>query len=157
MIIWGSKGKSKTVETGRFFCPICKSQQRYNHEVIGKYFTLYFIPLFRTKKVGEYIECQNCHMTFKPEIIDWSKGRSQAQADIKEITQELRHELEAGMPIQSIVYALTEKGIDKDITGRLIVEATDNRISSCSRCSMDYINSLSYCPQCGEKLQPNRY
>lgn len=153
MIIWGSKGKSKTVGSGVFFCPICKSRQRYHHEVIGKYFTLYFIPLFRTKKVGELIECQNCTMTFKLEVLDLSKGRAQAKEDIKQIIDELKQQLEAGIPVQSIVFAMKEKGVDEEVSAQLLMEATGNRLAKCKRCRMDYISSLSYCPNCGGRLE----
>ena len=75
MIIWGSKGKTKVAERGTFMCPTCNSLQRYEHHVTGKYFTLYFIPLFKTKTLGEYVECQSCFMTFKPEVLEYGRGR----------------------------------------------------------------------------------
>jgi hypothetical protein len=73
MIIWGSKGKSKTIDTGTFYCPNCKSHQLFKHERVSRYFTLYFIPLFETKKLGEYIECQTCLKTFKPEVLQFRR------------------------------------------------------------------------------------
>jgi hypothetical protein len=73
MVIWGSKGKSKTIGTGTFYCPHCKSHQLFKHEEVSKYFTLYFIPLFKTEKLGEYIECQTCLKTFKPEVHQFSR------------------------------------------------------------------------------------
>lgn len=73
MVIWGSKGKSKTIGTGTFYCPHCKSHQLFKHEEVSKYFTLYFIPLFKTEKLGEYIECQTCLKTFKPEVLQFSR------------------------------------------------------------------------------------
>jgi len=73
MIIWGSKGKSKTIGTGTFYCPHCKSHQLFKHEEVSKYFTLYFIPLIKTEKLGEYIECQTCFKTFKPEVLQYGR------------------------------------------------------------------------------------
>ena len=73
MIIWGSKGKDKTIGTGTFYCPHCKSHQAFRHAELSRYFTLYFIPLFKTHKLGEYIECQSCLKTFKPEVMQYSR------------------------------------------------------------------------------------
>lgn len=73
MIIWGSKGKDKTIGTGTFYCPHCKSHQAFRHVELSRYFTLYFIPLFKTHKLGEYIECQSCLKTFKPEVMQYSR------------------------------------------------------------------------------------
>lgn len=156
MIIWGSKGKTKVKSKGSFLCPVCKSQQRYEHHVVGKYFTLYFIPLFKTKTIGEYIECKNCYMTFKPEVLDWSRGRAQAQAEINEVINDIKEQLNSGVPIEIILHAFLEKGFDKDIAGRLLMEATNNRLNKCTNCDLAYSTSISYCPQCGSKLTPKR-
>ncbi len=154
MIIWGSKGKTKVINEGTFLCPVCKNQQRYKHHVVGKYFTLYFIPLFKTKTIGEYIECQNCFMTFKPEVLDWSRGHAQAQAEINAVVRDIKEQLNSGIPIELILHAFLEKGFDQDIAARLLMEATNNRLNKCSSCDLTYSESVAYCPQCGRKLTP---
>ena len=73
MIIWGSKTKTKTVNSGKFFCPNCKDETSYTQIYISKYFTLYFIPLFETEKLGEYVRCDRCNSNYKPEILNYSK------------------------------------------------------------------------------------
>ena len=95
MVIWGSKGKSKTIGTGSFYCPHCESHQLFKHEEVSKYFTLYFIPLFKTHKLGEYLECQTCLKTFKPEVMEYSRqfdrgietDSSRLQSSIQSTTQ----------------------------------------------------------------------
>lgn len=69
MIIWGSTGKEKTVGYGQFFCPQCASDTRYAHKRVSRYFTLYFIPLFRTATLGEYLQCDHCAGQFKSSIL----------------------------------------------------------------------------------------
>jgi hypothetical protein len=152
MIIWGSKGKTKIEGRGTFMCPRCNSLRPYLHHVAGKYFTLYFIPLFKTRTLGEYIECQTCFMTYKPEVLEWSRGRAQADEDIKKVIGEVRKQLESGVPIQFIMQALVEKGLEEQNATQLLFEATNNRIVKCTRCKLAYIGSLSYCQQCGDKL-----
>ena len=74
MIIWGSKGKQKIVGRGHFYCPKCNSTRPYEHIRIGKYFTLYFIPIFQTQNLGEYIECKTCFTPYKTSILEYKTG-----------------------------------------------------------------------------------
>jgi len=152
MIIWGSKGKTKVEGRGTFMCPRCNSLQPYLHHVVGKYFTLYFIPLFKTKDIGEYIECQSCFMTYKPEVLEWSRDRYQANEKFKQMIGEIRENLESSIPIQFILQGLVDKGLEEQIATQLILEATNNRMAKCYQCGLAYIDSLSYCQQCGSKL-----
>lgn len=75
MIIWGSKVDTKVKNRGKFMCPRCNSLQTYYHRVSGKYFTLFFIPLFVTKLLRDDIECQNCFMNFDPTVLDVDEKR----------------------------------------------------------------------------------
>jgi hypothetical protein len=68
MIIWGSKAKVHPIGAGTFFCPNCSADSPYSHERISRYFTLYFIPLFPTATLGQYVQCRTCGMQF-PEAI----------------------------------------------------------------------------------------
>ena len=61
MIIWGSKAKESQVGTGTFFCPSCMADSPYAHMRVSRYFTLYFIPLFPTSTLGEYVCCRTCN------------------------------------------------------------------------------------------------
>ena len=38
---------------------------------VARYFTLFFIPLFRLKTLGEYIECQACRTAFDLKVLDY--------------------------------------------------------------------------------------
>ncbi|MCR9982905.1 zinc ribbon domain-containing protein [Vibrio alginolyticus] len=71
MIIWGSKGREIVEEEGSFFCPECQKETNYCLKRVGKYFTLYFIPLFQTKELGKFVECSQCLTQFKPEILNY--------------------------------------------------------------------------------------
>jgi hypothetical protein len=69
MIIWGSKVKIKTVDSGVFYCPHCRLDTAFEHLRASRYFTLYFIPLFPTSTVGEGIRCKSCSGEYSPEIL----------------------------------------------------------------------------------------
>lgn len=72
MLVWGSKGKERELSEGQFFCPHCNNETWYKLKRVSKYFTLYFIPLFETKKLGEFVECQVCKNGFDPKVLDTS-------------------------------------------------------------------------------------
>jgi hypothetical protein len=70
VIIWGSRGKERELAKGEFFCPKCSDLRPYKQKRVSKYFTLYFIPLFETKNLGEYVECQVCSAGYDPQILE---------------------------------------------------------------------------------------
>jgi len=70
MIIWGTRGRETEIGTGTFYCPKCDDQKPFTRKKVGNYFTLFFIPLFEIKKLGEYLQCADCNTTFKPEVLN---------------------------------------------------------------------------------------
>ncbi len=70
MIIWGSRSKAHTTEMGRFYCPECDGYRQYELKNAKQYFTLYFIRIFPTSDLGEYVECCSCKSTFKKSVLD---------------------------------------------------------------------------------------
>ena len=63
-IVWGRKVRDVKRSVGRFFCPGCRSEQACTVRSIGVYFTLYWIPLFETKRLENYSQCDACHGKF---------------------------------------------------------------------------------------------
>ena len=73
MIIWGSEAKEHQVGSGTFFCPHCIAESTYTRLRVSRYFTLYFIPLFQTSKVAEYVRCGPCRGQFSDLILTCSR------------------------------------------------------------------------------------
>ncbi len=71
MIIWGSKPITGTLGAGNFNCPVCTRNQQYDQKRVRRFFTLYFIPLFPTSTLGQYVECRSCQGTFEPGILSY--------------------------------------------------------------------------------------
>lgn len=69
MIIWGSKAKESQIGSGTFFCPNCMADSPYSHMRVSRYFTLYFIPLFPTSKLGEYVRCRSCNSELSDAVL----------------------------------------------------------------------------------------
>ena len=70
MLIWGSKGREKQLSQGQFFCLKCNGLRPDKEKRVSKMFTLYFIPLFETKNLGEFVEYQVCRSGFDPHILE---------------------------------------------------------------------------------------
>ena len=78
MIIWGSKARDKQIATGTFHCPSCRAASAYSHQRVSRYFTLYFIPLFPTDTLGEYVRCMRCAGEFKPLVLTMTQEQVEA-------------------------------------------------------------------------------
>jgi hypothetical protein len=71
MIIWGSKAREFVEQEGSFFCPVCRKETSYQLKRLGKYFTLYYMPLFQIKDLGRFVECKQCKNLLKEEVLNY--------------------------------------------------------------------------------------
>ncbi len=72
IFIWGSKGRTKSIANGDFHCPDCRTRRSYDHKEVKRWFTLYFIPVFPTSTLGDYIECGSCRSTFNSRVLEFN-------------------------------------------------------------------------------------
>jgi len=149
MIIWGSKGKIKTIGRGQFMCPRCQQLRPYEHKQVGKYFTLYFIPLFQTSNLGEYIECKVCFTPFEKSVLDYDPG---LQKEMREILEGIQKQLDSGLPVHIIYEGIIKEGASEDIANNVIAIATKGKLKVCNECKLVYSATLSFCSNCGNKL-----
>lgn len=150
MIFWGSKGKTKNVGKGVFYCPKCQCQTQYIHKEVGKYFTLYFIPLFRTSMLGEFIECQICLTPFEMTVLNYDHA---AEENAQKLLKAIQDEVGIGVPLQAIYNGLISKGADKDTANTIVAMATNGKMKICKSCNLAYAATLSFCSSCGSKLE----
>ena len=149
MIIWGSRGRTKVISRGQFMCPRCQQLRPYEHKIIGKYFTLYFIPLFQTKKLAEYIECKFCSTPFETSVLNYDHT---LQKDVQDFLQSVQKQINNGLPINVIYRGMIESGASEDIANNVIAIATKGELKVCSECELVYSHTLSYCSSCGNQL-----
>jgi hypothetical protein len=81
MIIWGSKAKEAQISTGSFFCPQCMADSTYSYMRVSRYFTLYFIPLFPTSTLGEYVRCNGCRGEMTHMVIQFTREQILASVE----------------------------------------------------------------------------
>ena len=150
MIIWGSKGKTTDAGMGVFYCPKCQGKRQYIRKEVGKYFTLYFIPLFRTSILGEYIECRTCLTPFETTVLNYDHI---AADNAQKLLRTIQNEIEAGVPLQAIFSGLIGQGADKDTANTIIAMATQGKMKVCKSCELVYAATLNFCSACGKALE----
>ncbi len=69
MIIFGTRGRRSQIGQGEFQCPRCHDTRPYKRMKMRRWFTLYFIPVFPTEAGTEFVECDGCRTTFRPEVL----------------------------------------------------------------------------------------
>ena len=69
LIIFGTRGVTSLKDKGIFFCPSCQTNCNYDHKVVKRFGTLYFIPLLPLDEITNYIECQECKNAYKQEVL----------------------------------------------------------------------------------------
>ena len=149
MIIWGSKGKTKVTGRGQFYCPRCQVLRQYEHHQVGKYFTLYFIPLFQTKNLGEYIECKTCFTPFETAVLDYDH---QHQTKLQKGIESISEDLNAGMPVNFIYQNMKDEGLEEDVANNIIAMATEGKLKICRNCELVFSGRLQFCGKCGQTL-----
>ncbi|MEM7697907.1 MAG: TerB family tellurite resistance protein, partial [Verrucomicrobiota bacterium] len=81
MIIFGTRGVTTTPEEGQFHCPQCNQQSAFKLKRVRRFFTLYFIPVIPLDKLGEYVECPACQVTYDPEILNYDPAQEQLHVE----------------------------------------------------------------------------
>ncbi len=81
MIIWGSKAVTGNVGGGNFNCPVCAAPRNFEQKRVRRFFTLYFIPLFPTDTLGQYVECTTCQGTFETDVLHYDPAAEERQTE----------------------------------------------------------------------------
>lgn len=143
LIIMGSRGRTKTLAAGQFYCPQCRAPRPYEHKQLSRYFTVYFVPLFPIEKQGEFVECQVCHIAFEMAVLKQSRPALPPGPSA---------ELKAGHAVQTIVDGLLRAGASREDAAWAVYAAARGQFAVCDNCHLMYDNSLVYCGHCGHKL-----
>jgi transcription elongation factor Elf1 len=150
MIIFGTKAKTTTIGTGQFYCPKCGEERQYTHKKAKKYFSLYFIPIIPMGDMGEYVECQTCGITYKPEVLHMT--RPKLHAGVAEQLNVIKAQLQKGQPVEYMVRDLTAGGLDRDVANGLVKSVAGNERKQCSQCELSYVADVTECSECGAAL-----
>jgi predicted RNA-binding Zn-ribbon protein involved in translation (DUF1610 family) len=152
IIIFGTNSREVEVGSGTFVCPYCGVERSYVRKRVGTYFTLFFIPLFRIKDHGELVECQTCHRVYEPGVLSYRPTPPAEPTEIERLTTSVRHDLEAGMPLQMATQKLINEGIHGDSASHAVMVAAGEGVKTCPACGLSYVSTIARCTSCGTEL-----
>jgi hypothetical protein len=150
MIIFGSKPRVKTVGNGMFYCPKCQATRHYDHKKGKNYFTLYFVPIFPIGDLGEFVECQTCHMTFQVDVLKLKAPPP--KLDLATLLNSVKSNLENGQPVEYVLRDLVTAGLDRDIALNTIKSSVGTARRQCSQCGLSYAANVTTCSECNIPL-----
>jgi hypothetical protein len=148
-ILFGTKGKTTDVARGQFFCPHCRGVRPYLRKKVTNYFTLYFIPLFPTHELSEFVTCQVCQASFPTDVL-----KPSAESRALEVVETVRAQLKSGLAVQTIVAGLLQAGSSREDAAVAIYAAAEGNLTACNHCHLLYAGHLAYCSACGARLEP---
>lgn len=79
ILIWGTRGRTKTTNTGECYCPECANYRRYEQKEVRRWFTFFFIPVIPLDNLGEYVECGTCRGTYNTRILQYDPRAENAK------------------------------------------------------------------------------
>jgi len=147
MIIVGMKGRDKEIGSGTFYCPACDASRRYTRYEVGRYFTFFFIPLFRISRMGEHIRCGTCGRRFKLEVID-----AKPPSRLDRLLASVRADLDSGTPLEMAATKLVNQGLSKDEAHTTVLQAAGSPLKHCDVCNLRYTAKMVRCAGCGGQL-----
>lgn len=152
MIIFGTKARQKTVGAGQFYCPRCQVQRAYERKKARRYFTLYFIPVIPMDELGEFVECQTCHMAFTPDVL--SMKPAPRKLTVTEMLNTVKKLLEVdAMPVEYLVRDLTAAGLDREVALATIRDQIGDGRKTCPNCGLTYAPAVTTCSECQQPLE----
>lgn len=157
-IVFGTKTRSKTEESGTFNCPKCCTQHEISHNArqhnyqkikVANYFTLYFIPIFPIETLARYIKCDHCDSEYQQEVLTYIPATKYAS-----MMSYIEQELKSGIPIPMLINKLKEQGIHQRDATYNVERVTQGKITTCQTCHVDFLQGIKKCCLCDEALTP---
>jgi transcription elongation factor Elf1 len=151
LIIFGTRVRTRVVDEGEFYCPSCRHERKYVRKQGRNYFALYFVPLVPMGEGNDIIECQHCHRSYKPEVLE--RRLSQPQPDAARLLNRVKSRLATGYPVEYMIRDLTFDGIDLDVARNLVRMAIGEGRAFCPECELTYAAEIEHCSECGTVLE----
>ena len=124
MIIFGTRGVRSHRERGVFFCPNCQMRRSYELIEPRRYFHLFFIPLIPLDSYDPYVECDSCHGTYRPQVLEYDPERQRKNL-MEDFNRALLHSMclvAAADTVPSTSEAATIKHLYADIANYTVTE-----------------------------------
>ena len=79
---WSTRISNESGPPVRTFCPSCRAQSQLVGKRHGKWFTLYFIPIFPMDSGTRFTQCTQCHAQFRANIDEFRRMAANAAPPI---------------------------------------------------------------------------
>ena len=145
IIIWGHRGRTSHLDSGRFYCPRCDGERYYDLKQVRPWFTLYFIPVFPTGAGERYVECQTCGGTFKEAVLEM-----EAPGEGERILSRVLDDLHDGMSLEDAERVLADAGLERPRARRIVEEMAGEDTWACAACGRHYLAEVRRCRACRE-------
>lgn len=134
-IPFGPKPLSQVVSRGRFFCPVCLERRGFEQTEVRR--ALHVGPLrVRLGRIGEYVECERCLSTFRPEVLAYDAGERTPRVRA-EYQRALKRILALMVMVDGVVEAPeieTVRKVYRDVSGiELAFEEVEEEVHAASR------------------------
>jgi hypothetical protein len=150
MIIFGTSNRFKTVQSGTFYCPHCQTTRNYELKQGKRYFSLYFIPLIPMGDLGQFVECQTCHLTFQPDVLKLKQPAP--KLTLADQMNTVKGRLLDGAPVEYVVRDLNSAGLDREVALNLVNASIGSERKFCKNCNLSYAPNIVTCAECGGTL-----
>ncbi|HWE36739.1 MAG TPA: zinc-ribbon domain-containing protein [Isosphaeraceae bacterium] len=148
ILVWGSRVRVIDLGSGDFHCPECDQSRTYSHRRVARYFTLFWIPLFPTANLGEYVECRTCGLQYTDEILSYTPPSPSERA-----ARRARLDLDSGMPTHMVERKLIGEGLKREDAESIVAAALGDDARVCQDCGFIYRASVRSCSNCGGELE----
>jgi hypothetical protein len=149
ILVWGSRVRVIDLDSGEFHCPECGQPRTYSQRRVARYFTLFWIPLFPTANLGEYVECHHCGRQYTDDILSYTPpGPSERAA------RRARGDLDSGMPTHMVERKLIGEGLKPADAESIVSAALGDDARVCQDCGFVYGALVRSCSNFGGGLEP---
>jgi hypothetical protein len=150
IIIFGTKVRYKTISTGQFYCPQCKTKRDYELRKARNYFALYFIPIIPLGDAGEFVTCLTCGTNFQKDVLAIPLPTN---TPLDRFVREAQADLDGGTPIEMARQKLINTGLSRDLVEQVIGQAAGPDRKRCFADNLTYRSTVQRCAQCGAVLE----
>ena len=150
MIIFGTRQRSRDLESGEFYCPRCGAQRQYTRKSVRPYFTLYFVPVFPVGQGAELVQCETCGAGFEVSVLEAKPPVR--KRDLAEMINAVGADLESGRPVEFVIRDLTAAGVDWDAARSMVEPHLGSAYKLCEACGLTYAASINQCAACEGEL-----
>jgi hypothetical protein len=149
IIIFGNKVRYKTISTGQFYCPQCKTRRDYELREARNWFAMYFIPVVPLNRLGQVVTCLTCGMNFAQDVLAMPIP---SNTPLDRFAREARADMDGGTPIEMARQKLINTGLNRDLVDQVIAQAAGLNRKHCPADNLTYRSTVQRCAQCGAPL-----